>query len=122
MKTPTIAILAALGGLQAVVAQRISNTPVWVDATTCDPWAKSNGFPAAAGSGGLFTTALGILDKMADASLYRMFNPSKPSLATLLANVLAWERYRLNSTFDAFFGNNTDTKAYSLGVWDVAGK
>ncbi|RFU74704.1 hypothetical protein TARUN_7542 [Trichoderma arundinaceum] len=64
MKTPAIAILAALGGLQAVVAQQIAGTPVWVDATTCNPWAKSNGFPAAAGSGGLFTTALGILDNI----------------------------------------------------------
>ncbi|RFU75093.1 hypothetical protein TARUN_7148 [Trichoderma arundinaceum] len=117
MKTPTIAILAALEGLQAVVAQQIASTPVWVDATTCNPWAKSNGFPAAAG---LFTTALDILNKIVNVNLYRMYNPSKQSPAALPANVLAWERYRLNSTFDAFFGNNTDTKAYALGVWDVA--
>ncbi|RFU75629.1 hypothetical protein TARUN_6616 [Trichoderma arundinaceum] len=120
MKTPTIAILAALRGLQAVVAQQIASTPVWVDATTCNPWAKSNGFPAAAGSGGLFTTALDILNNITDANLYRMYNPRNQSPETLPANVLAWERYRLNSTFDAFFGNNTDTKAYESGVWHVA--
>ncbi|UKZ81828.1 hypothetical protein TrVFT333_009604 [Trichoderma virens FT-333] len=119
MKIPTIAILAALGGLQTVVAQQVGNTMIWVDATTCDPWAKSNGFPAAAGSGGLFTTALGILQNIVDANFYRMLNPSKQSLATLPANVLAWERYRLNSIYDAFFGNNTNTTRGSQGVWNV---
>lgn len=122
MKTPAIAMLAALGGLQAAVAQRIGSTGVWIDATTCDPWAKSNGFPAAAGSGGLFTTALRILDEITHAGLYRIYNPSKQSPTTLPANVLAWERYRLNSTYDAFFGNNTDTKAYNPGVYNVACK
>ncbi|KAL9485439.1 hypothetical protein ACSS6W_004228 [Trichoderma asperelloides] len=119
MKTSTIAILAALGGLQTAVAQIISGTPVWVDATTCDPWAKSNGFPAAAGPGGLFTTAVGILGQIVDANLYRMNHPSKQSQTTLPANVLAWERYRLNSTYGAFFGNNTDTTPVALGVWEV---
>ncbi|KAM0248507.1 hypothetical protein ACHAQJ_009444 [Trichoderma viride] len=113
-------MLAALGGLQAVVAQLIPTTPLWVDAATCDPWAKSNGFPAAAGSGGLFTTVIGILDKIADANMYRMFYPSTQSPATLPANVLAWERYRLNSTFEAIFGNNTETTQFNLGVWDIA--
>ncbi|KAL7943368.1 hypothetical protein V8C42DRAFT_105300 [Trichoderma barbatum] len=120
MKPPTIAILAALMGLQAVVAQKIGNGAVWVDATTCDPWAKSNGFPAAAGSGGLFTTALDIIQKITNANLYRLYNPSRQSPATLPADILAWERYRLNSTFDAFFGNNTDTTSFEVGVWDVA--
>ncbi|KAL7940317.1 hypothetical protein V8C42DRAFT_337834 [Trichoderma barbatum] len=120
MKIPTIAMLPALGGLQAVVAQQIAGTPVWIDATTCDPWAKSNGFPAAAGPGGLFTTAIGILVQTVDANLYRMYYPSKQSQTTLPANVLAWERYRLNSTFDAFFGNNTNTTSGALGIWDVA--
>lgn len=122
MKTSTIAILAALGGLQTAVAQIISGTPVWVDATTCDPWAKSNGFPAAAGPGGLFTTAVGILGQIVDANLYRMNHPSKQSQTTLPANVLAWERYRLNSTYGAFFGNNTDTTPVALGVWEVVCK
>lgn len=120
MKAPTIAILAALGGFQAA-AQRISDTPVWVDPTTCDPWARSHGFPAAGGPDGLFTVALGIFDTMTHANMYRMFNPSKQSLATLPANVLAWERYRLNSTFDAFFGSgvNTGTSWATKGVWTV---
>ncbi|KAL7940510.1 hypothetical protein V8C42DRAFT_337325 [Trichoderma barbatum] len=120
MKTLVVAMLAALMGLQAVVAQQIGSTSVWVDATTCDPWAKSNGFPAATGSGSLFTTALDLLQKITNANLYRLYNPSKQSLATLSADILAWERYRLNSTFDAFFGNNTDTTYNSVGVWDVA--
>ncbi|KAL6890678.1 hypothetical protein GGI43DRAFT_415465 [Trichoderma evansii] len=119
MKAPTIAILAALGGFQAV-AQQITNTPVWVDARTCNPWAKSHGFPAAAGPGGLFTIALGIIDEITNTALYRMFNPSKQSIETLPANVLAWERYRLNSTYGAFFGNNTET-TYPGNVWAVGG-
>ncbi|KAH0493762.1 hypothetical protein TgHK011_000413 [Trichoderma gracile] len=119
VKTPTIAVLAALGGLQAVAAQRIGSSAVWVDAATCDPWAKSHGFPAAAGPGGLFTTALGILDNTAISTLYRLYHPTNQSQTTLPANVLAWERYRLNSTYDALFGNNTGTKSVDVGVWDV---
>ncbi|KAL6871683.1 hypothetical protein HDV57DRAFT_524735 [Trichoderma longibrachiatum] len=119
VKTPTIALLAALGGLQGAVAQRIGSSAVWVDAATCDPFAKSHGFPAAAGPGGLFTTALGILDSTAISTLYRLYHPKTQSQKTLPANVLAWERYRLNSTYDALFGNNTATKSGEAGVYDV---
>ncbi|EGR44984.1 uncharacterized protein TRIREDRAFT_123914 [Trichoderma reesei QM6a] len=119
MKAPTIALLAALGGFQAAVAQRIGSSGVWVDAATCDPWAKSHGFPAAAGPGGLLTTALGILDSTSMSILYRMYHPTTQSQKSLPANVLAWERYRLNSTYDALYGNNTDTKTGEVGVWDV---
>lgn len=122
VKTPTIALLAALGGLQGAVAQRIGSSAVWVDAATCDPFAKSHGFPAAAGPGGLFTTALGILDSTAISTLYRLYHPKTQSQKTLPANVLAWERYRLNSTYDALFGNNTATKSGEAGVYDVVGK
>lgn len=96
-----------------------AGTPVWVDAATCDPWAKPNGFPAAAGPGGLFTTAVGILGQIIDANLYRMTNPSKQSQTTLPADVLAWERYRLNSTYGAFFGNNTGMPPVALGISKV---
>ncbi|KAL7954570.1 hypothetical protein V8C34DRAFT_317206 [Trichoderma compactum] len=120
MKTRSIAFLAALGSLQPVASQVIAGKPIWVDAATCDPWAKSNGFPSAAGPGGLFTTAYDIIEKMVLANLYRIYHPSTQSPTTLPTNVLAWERYRLNSTYDAFFGNNTDTTSGKVGVWDVA--
>ncbi|KAF3065732.1 hypothetical protein CFAM422_009524 [Trichoderma lentiforme] len=118
-----IAILAALGSLQAIAAQVIPGKMIWVDKTTCDPWAKSQGFPSAAGSGGLFTTAYDILDKMVIASSYRVYHPTTQSPTTLPANVLAWERYRLNSTYTAFWGNNTATTSNlggPLGVWNIA--
>ncbi|PNP58355.1 hypothetical protein THARTR1_01870 [Trichoderma harzianum] len=95
MKTPTLAILAALGSLQAVAAQVIPGRMIWVDAATCDPWAKSNGFPSAAGPGGLLTSAFDIIDKMAIASSYRIYHPTTQSPTALPANVLAWERYRV---------------------------
>lgn len=120
-----IAILAALGSLQAIAAQVIPGKMIWVDKTTCDPWAKSQGFPSAAGSGGLFTTAYDILDKMVIASSYRVYHPTTQSPTTLPANVLAWERYRLNSTYTAFWGNNTATTSNlggPLGVWNIASK
>ncbi|KAL6796247.1 hypothetical protein GGI42DRAFT_97136 [Trichoderma sp. SZMC 28013] len=120
MKTPTLAILAALGSLQAVAAEVIAGKQIWVDAATCDPWAKSNGFPSAAGPGGLFPTAFDIIDKLVIADSYRIYHPSTQSPTKLPANVLAWERYRLNSTYDAFFGNNTDTSKDSVGLWNVA--
>ncbi|KAL6691301.1 hypothetical protein J3F84DRAFT_387292 [Trichoderma pleuroticola] len=123
MKTPTLAILAALRSLQAVTAQVIPGRMIWVDAATCDPWAKSNGFPSAAGPGGLLTSAFDIIDKMAIASSYRIYHPTTQSPTALPANVLAWERYRVNSTYTAFFGNNTVTTSIPggpLGVFNIA--
>lgn len=123
MKTPTIAILAALGTLQAVAAQVIPGRMIWVDKATCDPFAKANGFPSAAGSGGLFTTAYDIIEKLVLANSYRVYHPTTQSPTTLPANVLAWERYRLNSTYTAFWGNNTATTSNlggPLGVWNIA--
>ncbi|KAL7904496.1 hypothetical protein GGI35DRAFT_484409 [Trichoderma velutinum] len=123
MKSPTIVILAALGNLQAVAAQIIAGKNIWVDEATCDPWAKTNGFPSAAGPGGLFATAYDIINNMVIANLYRLYNPSKQLPMTLPADVLAWERYRLNSTYGAFFGNNTATTMIPggpLGVYDIA--
>ncbi|KAL6789535.1 hypothetical protein GGI42DRAFT_337550, partial [Trichoderma sp. SZMC 28013] len=118
--TPTIAILAALSSLQVAAAQVIAGKTIWVDAATCDPWAKTNGFPSAAGPGGLFTTAYDFIDKMVIANSYRLYNPSTQLPAKLPANILAWERYRLNSTYGAFFGNNTVTTQNTMGVWDIA--
>ncbi|KAL7904495.1 hypothetical protein GGI35DRAFT_198201 [Trichoderma velutinum] len=123
MKSPTIVILAALASLQAVTSQVIAGKTIWVDAATCDPWAKTNGFPSAAGPGGLFTTAYDIINNMVIANSYRLYNPSKQLPMTLPADVLAWERYRLNSTYGAFFGNNTATTMIPggpLGVYDIA--
>ncbi|KAL7904297.1 hypothetical protein GGI35DRAFT_489880 [Trichoderma velutinum] len=123
MKTPTIVILAALGSFKAAAAQVIAGKIIWVDAATCDPWAKNNGFPSAAGPGGLFTTAYDIINNMVIANSYRLYNPSKQLPMTLPADILAWERYRLNSTYGAFFGNNTATTPIPggpLGVCDIA--
>ncbi|KAL7903680.1 hypothetical protein GGI35DRAFT_472917 [Trichoderma velutinum] len=122
MKFPAIAILATLGSLQAVAAQVIAGKVIWVDKATCDPWAKSNGFPSAAGPGGLFATAFDIIEKMVVANLYRMYHPSKQSPTTLPANVLAWEKYRLNSTYDSFFLVGAyDVAMHLWGVYDVWG-
>ncbi|KAK4064137.1 uncharacterized protein Triagg1_9116 [Trichoderma aggressivum f. europaeum] len=123
MKTPTLAVLAALASLQAVAAQAIAGKTIWVDAATCDPWAKSNGFPSAAGPGGLFPAAFDIIDKMVIANSYRIYHPSTQSPTNIPASIAAWERYRLNSTYSALFGNNTATTSIPggpLGVSDIA--
>lgn len=44
---------------------------------------------------------------------------------SVISSQCAWERYRLNSIYSAFFGNNTATTMIPggpLGVWDIACK